>query len=287
MRAAPALRSRPSTDIDGAEAIATLAVHCLDLEVRTWPKPGLVSARDSGSHVDMDIGTFRRSALAIQPHLKELAVAGAQGCAMGRLRVIGLEAEAAMLAATEGVNTHRGAIFGLGLLCAAAGARANGRADPATPLGAVVAGRWQDDILEGPALLHSHGSAARRRYGAGGARCEAAQGFPSLYDVGLPALRRGAEMAGGHGEAARVQACFALIAAVQDTNLLHRGGLDGLGFAQDAARAFLEEGGVGRRDWRARAAAVHREFVARRLSPGGSADLLAMCLFVQACEAKA
>ena len=74
--------------------------------------------------------------------------------------------------------------------------------------------------------------------------------------------------------------------AVADTNLLHRGGLAGLRFAQRAARLFLEEGGVGRRDWRERALAVHRAFVARRLSPGGSADLLAMSLFVQACEAE-
>ena len=236
----------------------------------------------------MDIDTFWRSAAAIRPYFHALAHAGAQGCAMGRLRIIGLEAEAAMLAATGGVNTHRGAIFGLGLLCAAAGAKAHGQADPAMPLGAIVAGRWKDDILAGPALLlHSHGGAARRRYGAGGARWEAAQGFPSLYEVGLPALQSGASMAPGDAEAARVQACFALIAALQDTNLLHRGGLAGLHFAQHAARVFLDEGGVGRRDWRERASAVHPAFVAPRLSPGGSADLLAMGLFVQACEAEA
>lgn len=293
MTAALALRPRrfhsaatAPARVDGTEAIGVLAACSLELEVQTWPKPGLVSPLDAGSHADMEIHTFRRSAAAVQPYFRALADAGAQGSAMGRLRIIGLEAEAAMLAATGGVNTHRGAIFGLGLLCAAAGAKAHGHVDPALPLGAVVACRWKDDILAGPALLHSHGGAARRRYGAGGARLEAAQGFPSLYQVGLPALRDGALMAAGDTEAARVQACFALIAAVADTNLLHRGGLDGLRFAQGAARAFLEEGGVGRCDWRERALAVHRAFVARRLSRGGSADLLAMCLFVQACEAE-
>ncbi len=228
MTAALALRPRqlhpatPPAYVNRTESIAALAARSLELEVRTWPKPGLVSPLDAGSHTDMDIGTFRRSAAAIQPYFHALADAGAQGCAMGRLRLIGLEAEAAMLAATGGVNTHRGAIFGLGLLCAAAGARAPGRADSAMPLGAVVACRWKDDILAGPTLLHSHGGAALRRYGAGGARLEAARGFPSLYEVGLPALREGALMAAGDAEAARVQACFALIAAVADTNLLHR-----------------------------------------------------------------
>jgi triphosphoribosyl-dephospho-CoA synthase len=270
--------------IHAAESLATLAVRCLLLELETWPKPGLVSHVDSGSHADMDAGTFRSSAIAIQPYLRSLAEAGSQGRGMGRLRIIGLEAETAMFAATGGINTHRGAIFGLGLLCAAAGARAGGQVDPAMPLGAVVAWLWGSDILDGPVLLHSHGGNARLRYGAGGARMEAAQGFLSVYDIGLPALKWGALIAPDDDEAARVQACFALIAALEDTNLLHRGGQSGLCFARRAARRFLDDGGVGTCDWRARASAVHRSFVRRELSPGGSADLLAMCLFVQACE---
>jgi triphosphoribosyl-dephospho-CoA synthase len=269
-----------------AAAIASMAVRCLLLELETWPKPGLVSRIDSGSHSDMDAGTFRRSATAIHPHLHAIAEAGGQGCGMGRLRVIGLEAEAAMFAATTGVNTHRGAIFGLGLLCAAAGARAAGRTDPAMPLGAVVSRLWGSNILNGPVLLHSHGGGARRRYGAGGARLEGAQGFPSVYKIGLPALKQAALIAPGNAEAARVQACFALIAALEDTNLLHRAGPSGLRFAQRAARNFLDGGGVSTFDWRERASIVHRSFVARRLSPGGSADLLAMSLFVQAFEAE-
>jgi triphosphoribosyl-dephospho-CoA synthase len=251
---------------------------------KTWPKPGLVSRIDSGSHSDMDVGTFRRSATAIHPHLHAIAEAGGQGCGMGRLRVIGLEAEAAMFAATTGVNTHRGAIFGLGLLCAAAGARAAGRTHPAMPLGAVVSRLWGSDILDGPVLLHTHGGGARRRYGAGGARLEAAQGFPSVYKIGLPALKRAALIAPGNAEAVRVQACFALIAELVDTNLLHRAGLPGLCFAQRVARNFLDDGGVGQRDWRERANIAHQSFVTRRLSPGGSADLLAMSLFVRAYE---
>jgi triphosphoribosyl-dephospho-CoA synthase len=254
------------------------------MELETWPKPGLVSHIDPGSHQDMNARTFRRSAAAIRPYFQQLAASAADGCGMGRLRVIGLEAERAMLAATSGVNTHRGAIFGLGLLCAAAGARAGGQIDPALPLGAIVARLWGGSILDGPVLLHSHGSAARRRFAAGGARVEAARGFPSVYHVGLPALRKGALAAGADEEAARVEACFALIASIEDTNLLHRGGLEGLRFARTATKRFLDEGGVGSPDWRRRAGAVHRSFVARRLSPGGSADLLAMTLFVEAHE---
>ena len=212
------VRSRPVFRIG---SVGTTATDCLLQELKTWPKPGLVSHIDSGSHQDMNADTFRTSAMAIKPYLSALAEAGSRGAEMGRLRIIGLEAEAAMLHATSGINTHRGAIFGLGLLCAAVGARISGQVDPALPLGAVVAQLWGDGILGGPVLLHSHGSGARRRFGAGGARMEAAKGFPSIYGVGLPALRRAAQALPDDAEAARIEACFALIAAVEDLSLIH------------------------------------------------------------------
>ncbi|VWB68977.1 triphosphoribosyl-dephospho-CoA synthase MdcB [Burkholderia lata] len=271
-----------------AERIAELAERSLVLEIETYPKPGLVSHVDTGSHTDMDAATFARSAAVLRPYFAELADAGARDADMAVLRKIGLRAEHAMLAATGGVNTHRGAIFGLGLLCAAAGRRAMPGAMPdgmTLTLGTFVARRWGADILGGPRLPDSHGERASRRYGVGGARREAADGFTTVYAVGLPALRRAQRDLPGDPEAARVDACFALIAALDDTNLLHRGGQSGLDFARATARAFVARGGVRARDWRLRAAAAHRAFVARRLSPGGAADLLAMSVFVDALEA--
>ena len=97
--------------------IGDLAAASVLLEAEPWPKPGLVSHVDCGSHSDMDARTFRASALALHPFFVALASAGGTG--MDELRAIGLLAEQAMIAATGGVNTHRGAIFGLGLLCAA------------------------------------------------------------------------------------------------------------------------------------------------------------------------
>ncbi|KVN56221.1 triphosphoribosyl-dephospho-CoA synthase MdcB [Burkholderia stagnalis] len=277
LHAPPAAPSR-------AERIGALAERSLLLEIGTYPKPGLVSQVDTGSHADMDASTFARSAAVLAPYFAELADAGARDAEMAALRKIGLRAEHAMLAATGGVNTHRGAIFGLGLLCAAAGRRGMPGAAPGLSLGALVARRWGADILGGPRLPDSHGERASRRYGVGGARGEAAGGFVTVYGVGLPALRRAARDVPGDPEAARVDACFALIAALDDTNLLHRGGQAGLDFARASARAFVARGGVRVPGWRNRAAAVHRAFVARRLSPGGAADLLAMSVFVDALE---
>ncbi len=286
MAAAPRHATRrPGVDL-GAR-VADAATAALLAELETWPKPGLVSHVDAGSHTDMDAGTFRSSAAAIRPFYADLAAAGAAGAGMAELRRIGLEAERAMLAATGGVNTHRGAIFGLGLLCAAAGAAWAGpdagggdRGSVPSMLGATVRQRWGGAIVRGPIPLHSHGTAALLRFGAGGARAQAAAGFPHVLGVGLPALRLGRLLAPGDAEAARVQAFFALLASVEDTNLLHRGGAEGLDYARRAAFRFLAAGGVGQASWRGQAVAVHQGFVARRLSPGGCADLLACTVFL-------
>jgi triphosphoribosyl-dephospho-CoA synthase len=287
--------SRPAIDRlsvhDIGVRVGDMASAALLAELETWPKPGLVSHIDSGSHTDMDAGTFRSSTAAIRPFYAELAVAGASGAAMDELRGIGVAAEQTMLVATGGVNTHRGAIFGLGLLCAGAGVAwaepvpAGGVGRPsASRLGAIVRRRWGNAIVRGPIPLHSHGTAALLHFGAGGARAQAAAGFPHVLGVGLPALRLGRRLAPGDAEAARVQAFFALLASVEDTNLLHRGGADGLRYAQCEAAQFLANGGVGRAAWREHAAALHQSFIARRLSPGGCADLLAFTVFLDAME---
>ena len=270
-------------DRGDAERTADLAHAALIDELATWPKPGLVSLVDSGSHRDMDAGTLVRSAGSLRPFFEELARAGERGAGMAALRAIGLTAEAAMMAATGGVNAHRGAIFSLGLICAAEGVRryAPGGAEERARL---VGGLWGEAILRRPASTLSHGGAASRRFGVGGAREEAAAGFATSCAVGLPALREGRRLQPADPMAARVQCFFALIAEVDDTNLLHRGGSDGLRFAKEAAARFLAAGGVGASTWHDDAVEVHRSFVARHLSPGGSADLLAATLLLDALE---
>lgn len=273
------LAARQSLPDQVARRVAAAAHEALLAELATFPKPGLVSHIDQGSHTDMDAATFTASAAAIAPFFADLTAAGAMGAEMPALRIIGLGAEQAMLAATGGVNTHRGAIFGLGLLCAAAGAMWPA-AWSAAGLGAQVRRRWGAAILRGPIPLHSHGTEALRRFGAGGARAQAADGFPVALAVALPALRLARDLQPADPEAARVQAFFALLATMEDTNLLYRGGAEGLSFARTAAMTFLEDGGVHGAGWRQRGAAVHAAFVARRLSPGGCADLLAIALFL-------
>jgi len=265
----------------GPDAIGRCALSALREELELHPKPGLVSPGDRGAHPDMDAETFRRSLGALDGFFGEAARAGASGASFDVLRTLGMAGEQRMLAATGGVNTHRGAIFGLGLLAAAAGRLwAAGRPLAGRALSVEVSARWGMALLqELTPSLESHGSAVARRHGAGGAREEAAAGFPHVFDVALPALD-GSLRRGSGRRAAAVQCLMELVAVLPDTNLLWRGGAEGLAFAQRSARRFLGAGGVHRPGWEGLAAEMHRDFTLRRLSPGGSADLLAAALLV-------
>src|SRR5215218_3184642 len=264
--------------------VADLAVHALLEEAELTPKPALVDRRGGGTHDDMDLSMLFSSAYALHPTFRDLAIR-AYGCAPSRrlreeLAAIGRRGEAAMFAITGGVNTHRGAIWALGLLTAAA-AMAPADAPPANI--AALAGRvvsFPDRCAPSEA---SHGSLVARRYGVAGARGEARRGFPNVVGVALPVLRATREA--GHPERfARLHALIALIAHVDDTCLLHRGGRPALRAAQAGARAVMAVGGNATVAGRRAVRSLEMTLLRHNASPGGSADLLAAALFLDALD---
>ena len=256
--------------------IAAAACEALFEELETYPKPGLVSYIDNGSHTDMNATHFAAAIEVLTKFFAELAEAGAQRENFAALQKIGLAAEAKMLLATAGVNTHRGAIFSIGLLCAAAGRKfASGSQ---LSLGEIVVECWAKDILRSR-NPGSHGDEVKRKYGVGGAAAEAAAGFFSVYQYALPELALRVKR-----NDARIQAFYTLLKVVDDTTLLYRGGAEGRKFAAMAAAKFLGDGGVDCPDWETKAALIHYEFTRRGLSCGGIADLLAAALFIQQME---
>jgi triphosphoribosyl-dephospho-CoA synthase len=268
------------------QRIARLAVRSLYAELALYPKPGLVSLVDNGSHEDMTAETFLRSMFALRRYFLDITLAGMAGAPFAELKRLGIAAEERMLRATQGINTHRGAIFCLGLLCAAIGrCRAAGTPLTAEAIRSALMRHWGAALgaHSVDAGTQSHGARALLRYAASGAREEGARGFPSVFELGLPALRR--TLAAGRGmRRARIDALFSLMAHISDTNVYHRGGVDGALAVRSRARAFIARGGSAAPDWEARALACHRSFVAARLSPGGAADLLgAVCLIHAAC----
>jgi triphosphoribosyl-dephospho-CoA synthase len=240
-----------------------------------------VSPHDNGSHRDMTAVTFMRSLFALRHAFVAFAAAGAEGACFAWLQQIGIEAEARMLRATRGVNTHRGAIFSLGLLCAAIARAMQVHGSDASPLtpqsvrGALLS-TWSQGLQKHAQIRHhrSNGQRVAVLYGSNGARSEARAGYPAVFLHGLPALNAALD-AGRSAECARIDALFALMACVSDTNVLHRSGEQGARLVQQEAEKFLLAGGTAHSQWRAKALACHRLFVARRISPGGAADLLA------------
>lgn len=272
-----------------ARLAARHAVRALYAELTLEPKPGLVSLRDNGSHTDMNAATFVRSLFALRHYFPTIARAGASSPPLPVLQALGLAAEARMLQATGGVNTHRGAVFALGLLCAASGRLyAQGLALTPSAVRHTLHASW-GDALRAQAIANaarapvSHGQRAARTYGLRNALDEAADAFPTLFETTLPALQ--AALHQGHpARAARVQALFATMAVLDDTNVAHRGGREGLDRLKAAAAAFVRGGGVARHGWLEQARALHAQCVAQRLSPGGAADLLACACWLHSMQ---
>ena len=276
-----------ATPTEADQALARVAVAALRDELEAYPKPGLVSPIDSGAHADMDFDLMCRSAESLRAPFAEIAAAGRLAAPFERgLASLGRTAERRMLQATGGINTHRGAIFSMGLMVAAI---ARAWADAPTPEPAAVQAallREWGEALEVHAVrgdeAASHGAQVRRATGIGGARSEAARGFPGIFRTGLPAYRD-ARARGLDGNAASVHTLFALMEAIDDTTVLFRGGPEAGLFVRRSAAAFMAGGGCTSEGWFERAEALHRSFVARNLSPGGCADLLAATLLVQRC----
>ena len=275
-----------------AEIIGELAVRALRIEAAVTPKPGLVDRENSGAHDDMDYPLFLASSAALLPCFIACAKAGIDGYKKNPaqlvpiLRRIGRCGETAMYAATKGVNTHKGAIFSMGILCCALGmlvARAaKGKAAVVRNTAAylteaelqALCAALSAALLRQETAAATHGLYARGHAACGGVRAEADSGFATSIQVGLPGLSDD-RCEGDMQETALVKTLLALIARTEDSNTAYRGGAGGLAFMQKTAEEILR-----RADWKSEESLdMVREFdracIRRHLSPGGSADLLA------------
>ena len=269
-----------------AQSIADTMRQALITEATLTPKAGLVDAAHNGGHSDMNLALFLRSADAIAPYLGDCAAAGmtfaghpASPAILAAIRPIGLAAEAAMRAATGGVNTHKGAIFAFGLTAAALGKRlaeqhaatlADVQADVRALCAEILAELRQGDC-------DSAGKRGYARHGISGARGEAASGFATVSAHALPLYQQ--ELAAdGNERRALLAALVALYAANDDSTTLARVGLDGLRAHQHWARTLLADRATLADEARLSdaIAAYARNCAAKRLSAGGSADLLAL-----------
>ena len=268
-----------------ARRLARLARQALIAEAELTPKPGLVDRRGNGAHKDLSLESLRRSAHAIEPYFHEMAVVS-QGAhpsqpVRERLAHIGRRAEHAMFEVTGGSNAHKGAIWALGLLVSALAMQEKGAATAA----AVAAIAAEIAAFEDRAIsrLVTHGQTVAQQYGVAGARGEALAGFPHVVTVGLPTLRR-RRRAGATEEVARLDTLLAVMSHLDDTCLLYRGGTEALVAVKRGALAVEAAGGAGSVSGGGELRALNQCLLELNVSPGGSADLLAAALFLDAVE---
>ena len=296
--------------------VAECALEALLLEVAATPKPGLVDRRNNGAHRDMNFYTFIRSALSLRPHFAIMAQAG-QDLAQkppqelfNYVRILGLAAEKDMFAATNNINTHKGALFALGLLCASAGqaccrsadrsgwhpaalgqfvaqmsqglcqrelADLNTLAAQATnatqATGAVSLNNAEPDIKVRPTAALTHGQRMYLQYGACGARGQAESGFAQVIEKYLPYLRDLKKQQLDQDEIL-VRTLLLIGADLDDTNILNRVGATKAAWAKEACAALHEH------YTHEAACQLDDLFIKERISPGGSADLLSVTIFL-------
>lgn len=270
-----------------SEKIGELAYRCLVDEVQTTPKPGLVDLSNTGSHSDMNLESFLKSAAVLRPYFQNCFLIGCNSAAaspqecFGQLKSAGILAEEAMFDATGGVNTHKGMIYSLGIVCGAIGrlwkaecpfadteqifseaallARDAAKADFQNPDGKTAGTRLYIE---------------RKITGIRGQVCE---GFPAVRDLALPILQNALKQGATRNDAG-ILALLHLITKVEDTNLYHRGGEEGVRYAKDYAKKLCN---LQRLPTKEEVAKMDTEFIQRKLSPGGCADLLAITYFFE------
>ena len=252
-------RTRGILEAFAAETLGEMAENALLAEVHFTPKPGLVDEANNGAHRDMDVPLFERSAHALRPCFEEFVRLGLQGAAAAALQQAGVRAEQAMFAATGGVNTHKGAIYSGALLLHAAGRLLSGEEERSL---CELAAQTAAAI---PAPTGTHGAAVRAQ--CGGIRTEAVSGYPTAQAV-LRQLRQSGPL----------DALLLSMSRLDDSTLWHRGGAEGAQLVRSRAADILAAPASERE---ARTRRLDAELIERNLSPGGSADLLAMAFFLE------
>ena len=278
--------------------ITNYAKRAIIFEVSTTPKPGLVDRLNDGAHKDMNFLTFLKSSSAIFKGLKSCALEGVNFKGensielMDRIRNPGISCEKDMLRATVGVNTHKGIIFSLGVLLAASGKLITLRKDSSLKAEDICS----EVIRMAQGLIHkdfmnledkenlTHGELLYKRDGIRGIRGEVEEGFPTVRNYALPLIREWSLKRELSLNELFLEILMNIMANNEDTNVLARAGKAGLDYTKKSAKEFIKLGGIRKKGYEELLQELNRDFVCKNISPGGSADLLAVSIFLASME---
>lgn len=270
--------------------IGHLASMALQAELDTTPKPGLVDRNDNGAHCDMDHALMQRSIQALHPYfvrLAQLGFIGKQPC-HDEIVNIGIEAEREMFKATGGVNTHKGALFSIGLATVALAGEAFCRITQAERCGTMAYNDVNSKQIQSlsnsiaslarlfPDTNGTHGSKAKANNILKGALDNAREGYTQLFKAWLPFyIDRIAE---GDNYALH-KTLLRIMCDLDDTNIVYRTSMETMQEVKTEARQMLD---ASRNivNFEAALQAMNTDYIHRNISPGGSADMLSLVVFL-------
>ncbi len=275
------------------QKVSQYLTQAILLEVSTHPKPGLVTRLSNGAHKDMSIFTFMMSSAVLSKAFNDLqdigqAHRGTLAELFCKLRSYGVGAEAELLRVTKGVNTQRGILFAGGIVSAVSGYAMNMglSRDALLPMiKEMAAGLVARELKNLDHAAMTAGEKLYYKYGITGIRGEVENGFPSVVNYGLPALEDAFDK-GATINDALVHALISLMTVVEDSNVIWRTDYDTLLEVQRIAKNILSLGSVFTEKGRMAIAETERYFLQRRISPGGSADLLSVTITLYLLEHK-
>ena len=276
--------------------VSKIATKSLLYEVTAGPKPGLVDRFNSGAHKDMDIFTFLDSSVSLIDYFYECTMAGIEfeednyKLLLQKIRPIGIAAEKSMFEATRGVNTHKGLIFSLGIICSAAGClyNINGEINQSFIAVCNMVKEIAKDITKELDEVKNkenltYGEKLYLKYGVKGIRGEVESGFETVRQYSMPIIKDLLSKE-RHINDVLVHVLLKLMAYSEDSNILGRHDMETLDFVKEKARAALEHGGYLTSYGKIFVEEMDKYFIQKNISPGGSADLLAVTLMLYMLE---
>ncbi len=277
---------QPDTEIDDlAYKVGSLAIQAMIYEVSCFPSPGLVSPVSNGAHKDMNYYTFIDSTCALIKYFKGFVQLGLEGYSnvelFAKIRELGVRAEEDMFIKTKGVNTHKGMLFLLGISCAAVGQVINNRRgfeEISNVIRKMTVGLVERELIRLDKKENlSHGEKLYLNYKVYGVRGEAERGIPTVFNHALKLYEDSVDL---NTNDRLIHTLIGIMQVCEDTNIMHRHSPETLLEVQTKAKAIINSGGIRSEKGRAMIQALNHEFIERNISPGGSADLLGITVFL-------
>ncbi len=277
--------------------ISEKAVQAMLYEVSATPKPGLVDRHNSGAHEDMNFYTFMSSSAVLNNTFYKCAQISEKHRKvnyrnlLSYIRPIGIEGEKKMFRATGGVNTHKGLIFSLGIISAVAGmmytqsSKVNiDSVEICFKVMEVTKGIIKRELEQIKKKELTNGELLYKKYGVKGIRGEVESGFATVRKYGLPTLKKFVKDENFND--VLVQVLLNLMIHTEDSNVLSRHDLNTLEYVQVNAKQAIDLGGMFTKEGRKKIRDMDKKFIKKNISPGGSADLLAVTLLLYFLENK-